>query len=196
MMQPPPSPSSLFSPHTTPCLSPFLLAIQYWMGGGYELSNPKGNVPCRQLPGEKWPHLGRKCVCLHADVWVWGGWSVWHGAAGVTQLWTAIPPLSASVLCELTCCIYIHKHIHNCTLWLMIAIFLFFPFIFLEAMFVQQMICQFQRTTAFFSVIRAKEKLFSLLVMSFALHHINRQNTSNWNTSSYFPQQIISNCCF
>ena len=64
------------------------------MGGGYELSNPKGNVPRRQLPSEKWPHLGHKCVRLHADVWEWGGWRIWHGPAGVTQLWTATPPLS------------------------------------------------------------------------------------------------------
>lgn len=50
MMQPPPP---LLSAHTTPCLSPFLPAIRYRMGGGYELSNPKGNVPRRQLPSEK-----------------------------------------------------------------------------------------------------------------------------------------------
>lgn len=60
LMMQPPTTHLLLSPHTTPCLSPFLLAIQYWMEGGYELSNPKGNVPCRQLPSEKWPHL--KCV--------------------------------------------------------------------------------------------------------------------------------------
>lgn len=55
-MMPPP-------PHTptTSCLSPFLRAIRYWMGGGYELSNPKGNVPRRQLPNEKWPFRG--CAC-------------------------------------------------------------------------------------------------------------------------------------
>lgn len=127
MMQPPPP---LYAVHTTPCLSPFLLAIQYRMGGGYELSNPKGNVPRRQLPSEKWPFLGRMCVCvLHTDVWVLDGWRVWHGPAGVAQLWTDIPTLHVSVP--------IHTHI--CKLWLMTTFF--FPcFFFLVAMLVKQAI--------------------------------------------------------
>ena len=76
MMQPPtPPPPALhiFSVHTTtPCLCPFLPAIQYRMGGGYELSNPKGNVPHRQLPSEKWPFLGHKCVCVCVQMCVYG----------------------------------------------------------------------------------------------------------------------------
>lgn len=38
------------------------------MGGGYELSNPKGNVPRRQLPNEKWPFRG--CVCARVLVFM------------------------------------------------------------------------------------------------------------------------------
>lgn len=76
-----------FSVHTIPCPSPFLPAIRYRMGGGYELSNPKGNVPRRQLPSEKLPFPWRKGVCLRADASVGGEFDVdWLVSPGNGQL--------------------------------------------------------------------------------------------------------------
>lgn len=88
MMQPLPP---LLSAHTNPCLSPFLPTIWYRLGGGYELSNSKGNVTRRQLPGEKWPFPGCTCVFPCLRVCVCG---CWHGPAGVTLRRTATPRLS------------------------------------------------------------------------------------------------------
>lgn len=213
MMQPPPHPHPrlptpplllLFSLHTHHPLSQ-PISTRYPILDGRRLWIIESQGQCALPPITQWKMtpswlkvcvFARRCVGMRwVECLTRSGW-----CHTVVDSYTSCVCLG---VCVHPHTVYIHKHTHTQLYTVTDERHFFFAFFSFGFFFWSQCWCNKWsvsfRGLQHFSrpLLGAKEKLFLLLVMSFALHHsLNRQNTSKRNNaSSHFQQHIICKCC-